>query len=59
MYYEEKMVGGRLMCRHHPDEKFVECPIDKAWNKITELQDKVKELTACMQTIKNMADTYT
>lgn len=59
MYYEEKMIGGKLMCRTVPDGKWELCSIEKAWDKITELQDKVNELNACMRTVSQMAAQYT
>jgi len=59
MYYEEKMIGGRLVYRTTPDGKWEVCAIEKTWDKITELQDKVNELNCCMRTISKMADDHT
>lgn len=58
MYHEEKMIGGKLMCRTTPDGKWEECSIEKAWDKITQLEDQVNELTACMRTVSNMTGQY-
>lgn len=59
MYYEEKMIGGVLKYRTSTDGKWEVCAIQKAWDRITELQDEVRELRACMQTAENMLNQYT
>ena len=55
MYYEEKMIGGRLKCRTRPDGEWVECSIDKAWDRISELENIIIDLKACLRTCANSA----
>ena len=55
MYHEEKMLGGRLMYRTTPDGEWKECAIEKAWDKISELQSEIIDLKACLRTCVNAA----
>ena len=63
MYYEEKMIGGRLRCRATPSGEWKDCSIEKAWDKISELQNQIIDLKACLRTCANSAqgglDQYT
>ena len=55
MYYEEKMIGGVLKCRHNPRGEWEQCSIEKAWDKITDLQGQIIDLKACLRTCANAA----
>ena len=59
MYYEERMIGGKLKYRNEPDAKWREVSIEKAWDRIIALQDEINELRACMKTSANMLNKYT
>lgn len=58
MFYEERMVGGRLQFRTSPDGKWEVAPIEKAWDKIILLQDRIFFLEKTMRTANSMFSEY-
>ncbi len=58
MYYEEKMIGGKLKCRTTPNGEWEECSIEKCWDLIVELQDQAREMKNAMRIAGGILDEY-
>lgn len=42
MYYEERTINGRLMCRYTPDGEWGECCIEKLNARLVEMESKLE-----------------
>jgi hypothetical protein len=55
VYYEERMLGGRLVCRTTPKGEWEECSIEKAWDKIVKQEEELITLRARLRSIATQA----
>jgi hypothetical protein len=56
MYYEEKLIGGILMCRTSPSGDWRQCSIEKMSKDIIDYKKTITKLRATLIVISDMAD---
>ena len=56
MYYEEKLINGKLMCRGTPDSEWSEVPLSTLLARIGRLEVRGRELSEALAPFAMQAD---